>query len=233
MLVRIAWMVVFVVATQGLGHADDATAKRHYEAGAKAYNLQRFADALTEFRAAYEERADPAFLFNIAQAQRQLGEYEAAARSYRAYLHEQPEAPNRDDVAKLIADMDDAARKQRPAAATTPPAAAVSHPPPMVEYRDEGRRKRVGGAITGGLGVAAIALGATFAVLSKEAGDAAYHPSNGVYDPQADARQKSYRTGDIVCFALGGAMVVAGTTVWLIGHHQRHERVRADAGGAP
>ena len=96
LLLRLSLVVSIILASGRLAHADDATAKHHFEAGAKAYNLQRFGESLTEFRAAYQERADPALLFNIAQAQRQLGQYDAAARSYRAYLHEQPDAPNRE-----------------------------------------------------------------------------------------------------------------------------------------
>src|SRR6478672_3045125 len=154
---RVAAMATFVVATTAVASADDVAAKRHFEAGAKAYNLQRFDDALHEFQAAYEERADPAFLFNIAQTQRQLRQYDAAARSYRAYLHEQPDASNRAEVAQLIKEMDEALRA--PHGTTTE--AAVASPPPVtaattnktIEYRDNGRAKRLAGIITADLGV--------------------------------------------------------------------------------
>ena len=235
LLLRLSLVVSIIVASGRLAHADDATAKRHFDAAAKAYNLQRFDEALTEFRAAYQERADPALLFNIAQAQRQLGQYDAAARSYRAYLHEQPDAPNRDDVAHWITEMDEAARKQL--AATAPPAASPPIPTATATPstgrgvdRDDGRSLRLAGAIVAGAGIAGVGLGIAFAVLSKQAGDAAYRPANDVYDPSADERQRSFRTADIVCFSVAGALVVGGGVVWLVGRQRRHERVVAGAG---
>jgi hypothetical protein len=42
-------------------------AREHYSRGMKAYNLQDWSVALTEFKAAYMEKEDSAFLFNIGQ----------------------------------------------------------------------------------------------------------------------------------------------------------------------
>jgi tetratricopeptide (TPR) repeat protein len=238
--------IVVVLCPASLVRADEASAKRHYEAGVKAYNLQRFDLALKEFQAAYEERDDAAFLFNIAQAQRQIGQYDSAARSYRAYLHQQPDARNRDEVTKLIADMEQAMRDKRanePPTGTQPPveAPATTTPAPaqtpistaFIEYRDGGRSKRVAGIALVGVGIGVVALGVVFAVLSKQAGDAAYRPASGTYDFAADDRQRNYRAADIACFAVGGAAVVAGTTVWILGHRDRRQRVSAGAGVLP
>lgn len=233
-MVRLIVVATFVVASSAVAFADDAAARRHFEAGAKAYNLQRFDDALHEFQAAYEEHADPAFLFNIAQSQRQLRQYDAAVRSYRAYLHEQPNAHNRAEVTQLITEMDEALRAQHTAAAEPPSAspptvtpATANESTPPIQYRDNGRAKRLAGIITADLGVGGVALGVVFALLSKSAGDSAYRPSSGIYDPAADDRQHSYRDAEIACFVVGGAMVVAGTTVWMLGRRQRHEPVVA------
>jgi hypothetical protein len=56
---------------------------------------------------------EPVFLFNIAQCHRQLGEYEEAANFYRSYRREAANPPNREDVDRLIAEMDRAAAERR------------------------------------------------------------------------------------------------------------------------
>lgn len=106
--------------------ADTTEAKKHYERGMKAYNLQDFKGALHEFQSAYVEMPDPAFLFNIGQAQRQLGEYDAAAKSYRIYLANQPDAPNRDQVHKLIDQMDAGAKEDAAKAVSSNPVRVVT-----------------------------------------------------------------------------------------------------------
>jgi tetratricopeptide (TPR) repeat protein len=238
-------VVSVLLSASHVARADDPAAKRHYEAGVKAYNLQRFDVALKEFQTAYEEREDAAFLFNIAQAQRQLGQYDAAARSYRAYLHQQTDARNRDEVEKLITEMDQAMREKRasePPTGTQPPGVAApvapstaktAEVPAVVEYRDTGKNKRLAGIIIADVGVGVVALGVVFAILSKQAGDAAYRPSNNTYDPSADDRQKSYRNADIACFVVGGAAVVTGTTLWLLGRRERHQKINPTAAAIP
>jgi len=113
MMVRPTLILVTIVALANAAHGDGQEAKKHYERGTKAFNLQDFRGALHEFQAAYAETPDPVFLFNIAQAQRQLGQYEAAARSYRAFLVQSPDAPNRATAEDFAKQMDGAARAAR------------------------------------------------------------------------------------------------------------------------
>jgi tetratricopeptide (TPR) repeat protein len=217
-------------------HADVAKARLHYERGTQAFNLQDFKTALDEFKQAYVEQPDPVFLFNIAQAQRQLGAYDAAAKSYRLYLANRPDAPNHDQVARLIEQMDEAAREARakepptgtqaPASTPTPtpePAPAATTAPP-VEVVDTGKSMRIAGIVTADVGVGLVALGAIFAGLSYQAGNDAYHPANGIYDHAADERQTNYRNGEIACFVIGGAAAAVGTTIWMLGRKRRETR---------
>jgi hypothetical protein len=103
-------------------------AKAHYQEGLKRYNVGDFSVALDEFKAAYLAQPDPAFLFNLGQCQRQLSQYEAAEKSYRAFLREMPNLPQatREQVQKLVADMEQAnrearARQKEPPTGTRPP----------------------------------------------------------------------------------------------------------------
>jgi tetratricopeptide (TPR) repeat protein len=227
--------------------ADTAKARDLYIRGTRAYNLQKFEQALALFQQAYEQKDDPAILFNIAQCQRQLGQYEAAAKSYRAYLAQDPKTHNREDVEARIADMDRAAHEQRarlPPNGTEPPSERSTsttsntttntntYPASNTSGNTGGtsatvtttapargsRTLRLAGIGVGAGGLVLVALGGAFAGLSKSAGDTAYH--SPVYDPDADDRQKSFRAGDIACFAIGGAAVVAGVTLYVLGVRQ-------------
>jgi hypothetical protein len=91
-----------------------ATAKARFKQGTAYYNLNRFAQALVEFEAAYLAAPDPAFLFNIGQCHRKMGHRAEALGFYRTYLRNAPSAPNRADVEKLIQELEAA----RPAKAT-------------------------------------------------------------------------------------------------------------------
>jgi tetratricopeptide (TPR) repeat protein len=81
------------------------SARAHYESGVAHYNLDEFAAALAEFTEAYRTKPDPSFLFNIAQCHRKLGNADAAVDFYRKYLRNMPDAPNRADVERLIAEL--------------------------------------------------------------------------------------------------------------------------------
>jgi tetratricopeptide (TPR) repeat protein len=80
-------------------------ARAHYEQAVAHYNLDEFAPALAEFREAYRIKPDPSFLFNIAQCHRKLGQNEAALDYYRKYLRNMPDAPNRADVERIVAEL--------------------------------------------------------------------------------------------------------------------------------
>jgi len=130
MSVRVGVRVLLVVISLAFARAafaeDTQQAKRLYTDGMKHYNLADYAPALDEFKRAYFAKPDPAFLFNIAQCQRALSDYEAAAKSYRAFLRESKGLPaaTRDEVQRLMSEMDKAineARAKQPPTGTREP----------------------------------------------------------------------------------------------------------------
>jgi Tetratricopeptide repeat len=124
---------------------DDAdAAKAHFSKGTRLYEVGEYRQALDEFKAAHLAKPDPAFLYNIAQCHRQLGDLEQAVTLYKRYLVASPNAANRADVEKRVAEMEAelAARKQRGAAeapaapvatqpAASPPAPVAAVPSPI------------------------------------------------------------------------------------------------------
>lgn len=106
-LPRLAWLLVglMFVALPRVARADDPatrTARRHFEQGEKLFALGRFDEALDEYQDAFDAKPIPAFLFNIGQCYRNLGDYDQAIFSFKKYLHLRPDAPNRDAVEDLI-----------------------------------------------------------------------------------------------------------------------------------
>ena len=84
----------------------ERAAKRHYDRGQKLYNLQKFEEALEQYQKAFDAQPLPGFLFNIAQCQRNLGDYEAAIFSFKRYLKLDPETEKREQVEELIEDLE-------------------------------------------------------------------------------------------------------------------------------
>ena len=91
-----------------------AVAKQHYAAATKFYDLAEYEGALREFKEAYRAVEDPAFLFNIAQCHRKLGHAPDAITFYRNYLRRAPQAANRAEVERRIAELERAPAARPP-----------------------------------------------------------------------------------------------------------------------
>jgi tetratricopeptide (TPR) repeat protein len=130
--------VVLTVLAPAAAHADPARlreARAHYEQAVADYNLDEYAPALAEFREAYRIKPDPSFLFNIAQCHRKLGQNEAALDYYRKYLRNLPDAPNRADVERIVAELHTKETAPQPDATPRPmptPAPVVTPTPAPV-----------------------------------------------------------------------------------------------------
>jgi hypothetical protein len=107
--------------------------REHYDRAVRAYDIQKFGEAIEEYQKTYEISGDPAMLFNVAQAYRLNGQPQEAVFYYRRYLERSPLAPNRADVEQKIADLEkglETTRKAAPAATATPASPPPAAPPP-------------------------------------------------------------------------------------------------------
>jgi tetratricopeptide (TPR) repeat protein len=91
--------------SEGHDPKQEKLARTRFDRAEKAFNLGRFDEALAEYQGAYEALPLPAFVFNIAQCHRNLGNDEQAVFFYQRYLSLQPDAPNRSVVEELIAEQ--------------------------------------------------------------------------------------------------------------------------------
>jgi tetratricopeptide (TPR) repeat protein len=105
-LLRIAFAVVAVsacMASRPCAADEDQDARAHFAAGKAHYENGRYADALKDFQESFRLSRRPELAYNIGVCQERLGEYAAAIVSYRLYLKEVPDSPDRDTVAARIA----------------------------------------------------------------------------------------------------------------------------------
>lgn len=113
-----AVVLAILLGSASVASASDsptAEAKVHAEKGAKHYALAEFEEAIAELKTAYRLAPRPGLLFNLAQCYAQVGDWDRAAFSYRAYLRDAPKAPNRALVEELIAEAEERAATARAA----------------------------------------------------------------------------------------------------------------------
>ncbi len=110
----------------------DGDIDAHVALGHRLSQLGRYEDAVGEFRRAYELRADPRLLFEIAETYRRLGASDQARFYYERYLASAPAATDRAEVAAKIAALTGprAAPRPRPRMVSEAALAAAAAPPP-------------------------------------------------------------------------------------------------------
>jgi tetratricopeptide (TPR) repeat protein len=89
-----------------LALADAAKARAHFDRGRTFFEVDEYRKAIVEFKAAHIEKPDPAFLYNIAECYRRLGELPEALQFYRRFLATAaPDDKTRPVVEQRIADL--------------------------------------------------------------------------------------------------------------------------------
>ena len=217
-------LVVLAPTVRAAGDADKLQeAKDHYDRGMAHYELGEFGPAVDEFKAAYALSQAPGLLFNLAQASRLNKEYEQALHFYRTYLRVRPDAANRDDVEKRIAELEPIVKmRQRAemeklnaptpvpenrAAADDKPQAVIAQPLPP-----GGKRERIAGIVVGvaGLGLLGAGIGLGVASLDAQNKLSSLAKQMGSWSPQ---QTTLYQTGQRDAAAATGLYVAGGVAV--------------------
>jgi tetratricopeptide (TPR) repeat protein len=128
MLAMIAFLPAIPLALAGEASkgADSAksSALAHFETAKRLFEVREYAKALEEYKDAYVAKPDPAFLFNIGQCHRKLGQNEQALDFFQQFLRKAPaDDPNRSLVEARIADIraEEQAKSTQPLQANTDP----------------------------------------------------------------------------------------------------------------
>jgi tetratricopeptide (TPR) repeat protein len=233
-----SWCLVVMVATQSFlvtnAVGDESVnAREHYRRGTNAFNLGHYLDAVKEYEAAYQQKEDPALLFNIAQAYRLAGENESALRVYKSFLHQVPDSPQRPDVEKRISELQALVDQQRktkeappegtiapkPIVAsepTTPPSAVVSAPQPAhADVRAPWYRDTVAMTLAA-VGVASLGAGVGLAVK----GNLDLSHANTAADLQDHDSLRSsgitFSAAGYAALGVGAALCIGATVKWAV-----------------
>lgn len=171
------------------GTAAEVEVAEHLALGHRLYQRGQYQEAIVEYRRAYELRAEPRFLYEIAESYRQLGAADQALFYFDRYLASAPDASDRDLVEDRMSELE-SLRARPPAPA---PRLALSPTPngPDLEKprsRPESRSKStstwrrwwfwtaVGVAIAAGVTAAALSSRSDSAVPATDLGDKRFYP---------------------------------------------------------
>lgn len=102
---------------------NDRVAQEHFELGREYYDRGQYEAALREFEDAYRLSRRPKLLYNLYLAYRNLGRFEPATNSLRAYLAAEPNDPRADELRERMQQMEASLREtdtQQDAAETQP-----------------------------------------------------------------------------------------------------------------
>ena len=110
MIKRLALPLAAIILSAGHSFAQESKekARQHFQKGQTEYDLGNFEAAANEWAEAYRLFSSPAFLFNLGQAHRKLGNTDRALFFYRGYLRHTPDASNRGEVEQWIAELEKA-----------------------------------------------------------------------------------------------------------------------------
>ncbi len=108
LLVLLPAVALFALGSPASAQSREAKrkAEQYYKRGLTEYNLGNFPAAIGFYKKGYIELPDPAFLFNIAQAYRQIPDCKNALFFYRRYLSSDKNPPQRAQVEERVKELD-------------------------------------------------------------------------------------------------------------------------------
>jgi hypothetical protein len=207
-----------------------ASAKAHFDHG-------EYAAAAADYREAYRLWPSAGLLYNLAQAYRLAGDCVHASFAYREFLHLQPDSPYRATVEQNLSAADACAK------AAAPPPVAVAKPVPALGVTatagpvegDPGHTRRLAGLALAGGGALLAAAGTYFTIdasrAQKEVAD--FYAHGGAWSDIADVDARGHRDHELAIagFAIGGAAILAGATLYMLGHRERAVAIVPARGG--
>jgi len=135
-LLQVATVAAVAISAAPARAQDAEKARQLFQQGSKYYDVGQFDKAIEAWQAGYDQKPDPGFLYNIAQAYRQKQDATKAIFFYKGYLRNSPKAHNRADVEQKIAqlqkqlDSGGSGTPPPPNTTTTPPPPNTTTPPP-------------------------------------------------------------------------------------------------------
>jgi hypothetical protein len=221
----LAWVPQAQAKGSSKGGPENARAKAAKIACA-AGDFRKGVEILAEL---YVETNGTTYIYNQARCYEQNHQWVSAIDRFREYLRKSPGLGAEDtaetekhiaDCRALQAEEEKQTAPPPQAAAPLVPSPAQPVPPPLEEAPSPAVAPAVPpppadgdsalptvGIVVGSVGLAGIATGVILNVKANQAADSGLESS-----------QKSYQTGALICYGVGGAALVAGIVLYLVGH---------------
>lgn len=233
---------VAVIATTAAPAAaeDKPKAKQFFDQAQLAEQQERYKDAAELYLEAYDNFAEPEFLFNVGEAYRLAEDPESAVKYYKEYLQLDPNGRGAADAKAAIEKLEPLIETEPEPPPKDPPAIDVRpvepgptiaprpvEPPPEAPV-DHGRTLRIAGISTGAVGGVLLAIGIYSGLQARSI-------SNELSDvqqwlPEHDDRfdeGESAETRMFVFGALGVAAAVTGAVLYVAGRERGKTEERA------
>jgi len=120
-------LLCFALAPAAWAQPADDVARTHFERGKQLAASGKFADAYREFEAGYTATPRPAFLFNMGEAARGMGDVAKAREAYQKFLAAEPGGSVADTARQRLAELDRGAQPAPAQKLPTPSEAAQQH----------------------------------------------------------------------------------------------------------
>ena len=169
-------------------------------------------DLLTE---AYALDAQPVLLYNLARAQEGIGNNDAAIETYERFVAQEPNAKDRGAIEQRLATLR-RQRDERLALEKRSTAPAVAQPVEQPRSERPPHRRSVLPYVVGGVGVVGLAAGAVFGLMANSKRDDAVAAPGQREALGLEDDAKSRATVSNVSFVVGGVLLAAGATWWLL-----------------
>jgi tetratricopeptide (TPR) repeat protein len=203
--------------------ADAVRARALFQKAETHFKLGEFKNALPLYKRAYRAKALPAFLFNIGQCHRYLGNCTKAEFFFQQFLAQVPHSPHATTIRTIVEQCKPREKEAAPV--------VVIRPRRAIPRKDGSRRRRV--LLGTGIGVSAALLitGALTGALAHDRSQTFKDPNT----PQSNLRGledqgTALATASIVTLAVGGASAVATVLIYLL---YPKEAPRAQVTAAP
>jgi tetratricopeptide (TPR) repeat protein len=201
-----------------------ARAAELFNKGAEAYRRGDFPQAIALLLEARSLDPQPVLLYNLGRAYEDSGDVDAAIATFTKYLDEDPKAVDRGAIEQRVSRL----KRQRDERIALEKQRDEERQRADAEKADRERQEResavlvrpsrsVAPYIVAGVGVAGLATGVVFGLVSKSKHDSASSATTSQVDAidQQDTA-KSFATISTVSFIAGAVLVAAGATWWFL-----------------
>jgi tetratricopeptide (TPR) repeat protein len=194
--------------------AAHARAAELFKKSVDTYRSGDFKQTIDLLNEAYALEPQPVLLYNLARAHEGIGNNDAAIETYEKFLAQEPNAKDRGAIEQRLATL----KRQRDERLALEKKSAAQPAPQPVEPPHERpvHRRSVLPYVVGGVGVAGLAAGAVFGLMAGSKRDDAVAAPGQRDSLDLEDQAKSRATLANVSFVVGGVLLAAGVTWWVL-----------------